>query len=87
MNTFSHVWVFSDTPSRLPELMSGALASGEQIHAFVQHDAEGETARQLGANHIWHLRGKPDDCMVEDYAGGDGADDSPAGGFGSGAAA
>lgn len=52
MNTFSHVWVFSDTPSRLPELMSGALASGEQIHAFVQHDAEGETARQLGANHI-----------------------------------
>ena len=57
MNTFSHVWVFS------------ALASGEQIHAFVQHDAEGETARQLGANHIWHLRGKPDDCMVEDYAG------------------
>ncbi|EOT1757623.1 MULTISPECIES: electron transfer flavoprotein subunit alpha/FixB family protein [Citrobacter] len=69
MNTFSHVWVFSDTPSRLPELMSGALASGEQIHAFVQHDAEGETARQLGANHIWHLRGKPDDRMVEDYAG------------------
>lgn len=48
MNTFSHVWVFSDTPSRLPELMSGALASGEQIHTFVQHDAEGETARRWG---------------------------------------
>ena len=24
MNTFSQVWVFSDTPSRLPELMNGA---------------------------------------------------------------
>ncbi|WP_252341369.1 hypothetical protein, partial [Salmonella enterica] len=24
MNKFSSVWVFSDTPSRLPELMSGA---------------------------------------------------------------
>ena len=26
MNTFSQVWVFSDTPSRLPELMNGAQA-------------------------------------------------------------
>ncbi|POT56001.1 nitrogen fixation protein FixB [Citrobacter amalonaticus] len=68
MNKFSHVWVFSDTPSRLPELMSGAQASGEQINVFVRSDAEGETAIQSGANHIWLLCGKPDDRMVEDYA-------------------
>ncbi|AUV02653.1 electron transfer flavoprotein subunit alpha/FixB family protein [Phytobacter ursingii] len=69
MNTFSHVWVFSDTPSRLPELMSGAQALGEQINTFVQSDAEGTTAIQLGANHIWQLSGKPDDRLVEDFAG------------------
>lgn len=69
MNTFSHVWVFSDTPSRLPELMSGAQLLGEHIHAFVQSDAEGTAAIQLGANHVWQLSGKPDDRMVEDFAG------------------
>lgn len=69
MNTFSHVWVFSDTPSRLPELMSGARALGEQINAFVLSDAEGTTAIQLGAHHVWQLSGKPDDRMVEDFAG------------------
>ncbi len=35
MNTFSQVWVFSDTPSRLPELMNGAQALANQINAFV----------------------------------------------------
>lgn len=69
MNTFSHVWVFSDTPSRLPELMSGAQALGEQINTFVQSDAEGTIAIQLGANHVWQLSGKPDDSLVEDFAG------------------
>ncbi|HAU8264612.1 TPA: electron transfer flavoprotein subunit alpha/FixB family protein [Kluyvera intermedia] len=69
MNTFSHVWVFSDTPSRLPELMSGAQALGEQINTFVQSDAEGTIAIQLGANHVWQLSGKPDDRLVEDFAG------------------
>lgn len=69
MNTFSHVWVFSDTPSRLPELMSGARALGEQTNAFVQSDAEGTAAIQSGAHHVWQLSGKPDDRMVEDFAG------------------
>lgn len=69
MNTFSHVWVFSDTPSRLPELMSGAQVLGEHIHAFVQSDAEVTAAIQSGAHHVWQLSGKPDDRMVEDFAG------------------
>ncbi|XUX26136.1 hypothetical protein AAIO74_20005 [Escherichia coli] len=30
MNTFSQVWVFSDTPSRLPELMNGAQALAKE---------------------------------------------------------
>ena len=70
MNTFSQVWVFSDTPSRLPELMNGAQALANQINAFVLNDADGAQAIQLGANHVWKLNGKPDDRMVEDYAGG-----------------
>lgn len=68
MNTFSQVWVFSDTPSRLPELMNGAQALANQINAFVLNDADGAQAIQLGANHVWKLNGKPDDRMIEDYA-------------------
>ena len=68
MSKFSSVWVFSDTASRLPELMSGAQILGEQINAFVQSADEATTAIQLGAHHVWQLSGKPDDRMVEDYA-------------------
>ena len=68
MNTFSQVWVFSDTPSRLPELMNGAQALANQINTFVLNDADGAQAIQLGANHVWKLNGKPDDRMIEDYA-------------------
>ena len=57
MNTFSQVWVFSDTPSRLPELMNGAQALANQINAFVLNDADGAQAIQLGANHVWKLNG------------------------------
>jgi electron transfer flavoprotein alpha subunit len=69
MNKFSSVWVFSDTPSRLPELMNGAQALGETINAFVLNEADSAAAIQLGANHVWLLSGKPDDRMMEDYAG------------------
>ncbi|MFS9520328.1 nitrogen fixation protein FixB, partial [Klebsiella pneumoniae] len=69
MNTFSQVLVFSDTPSRLPELMNGAQALANQINTFVLNDADGVQAIQLGANHVWKLNGKPDDRMIEDYAG------------------
>ncbi|EGU4625973.1 electron transfer flavoprotein subunit alpha/FixB family protein [Salmonella enterica] len=68
MNKFSSVWVFSDTPSRLPELMSGAQAVGEKVNAFVLNEADSATACHLGADHVWLLSGKPEDCMIEDYA-------------------
>ncbi|EGT4255865.1 electron transfer flavoprotein subunit alpha/FixB family protein [Citrobacter amalonaticus] len=68
MSKFSSVWVFSDTASRLPELMSGAQILGEKINAFVQSADEATAAIQLGAHHVWQLTGKPDDRMVEDYA-------------------
>lgn len=47
MNTFSQVWVFSDTPSRLPELMNGAQALANQINTFVLNDADGALAIHL----------------------------------------
>lgn len=68
MSKFSSVWVFSDTASRLPELMGGARALAEQVHAFVQSADEETTAIQTGADRVWFLRGKPADRLVEDYA-------------------
>ncbi|HFG4695995.1 TPA: electron transfer flavoprotein subunit alpha/FixB family protein [Salmonella enterica subsp. enterica serovar Stanley] len=68
MNKFSSVWVFSDTPSRLPELMSGAQAVGEKVNAFVLNEADSATACHLGADHVWLLSGKSEDRMIEDYA-------------------
>ncbi len=68
MNKFSSVWVFSNTPSRLPELMSGAQAVGEKVNAFVLNEADSATACHLGADHVWLLSGKPEDRMIEDYA-------------------
>lgn len=68
MNKFSSIWVFSDTPSRLPELMKGAQALGEKVNTFVLSDADSATACHLGADHVWLLSGKPEDRMVEDYA-------------------
>ncbi|ECG1190930.1 electron transfer flavoprotein subunit alpha/FixB family protein [Salmonella bongori] len=68
MNKFSSVWVFSDTPSRLPELMSGAQAVGEKVNAFVLNEADSAIACHLGADHVWLLSGKPEDRMIEDYA-------------------
>ena len=66
MNKFSSIWVFSDTPSRLPELMKGAQALGEKVNTFVLSDADSATACHLGADHVWLLSGKPEDRMVED---------------------
>ena len=68
MNKFSSIWVFSDTPSRLPELMKGAQALGDKVNTFVLSDADSATACHLGADHVWLLSGKPEDRMVEEYA-------------------
>ena len=51
MNKFSSVWVFSDTPSRLPELMNGAQALGENVNTFVLSDEDSAAACHLGADH------------------------------------
>jgi electron transfer flavoprotein alpha subunit len=68
MNKFSTVWVFSDTVSRLADLMGGARMLGEQINVFVLSETDSATAFHLGADSVWHLSGKPEDRMIEDYA-------------------
>ncbi|MGR6756410.1 electron transfer flavoprotein subunit alpha/FixB family protein [Aeromonas veronii] len=68
MNKFSSIWVFSDTPSRLPELMNGAQALGEKVNTFVLSETDSVAASHLGADHVWLLSGNPEDRMVEDYA-------------------
>jgi electron transfer flavoprotein alpha subunit len=68
MSTFSCVWVFSDSLSRLPELMGGARALGENVQAFTLDAEQSRAAFQLGAQEVWQLEGKPDDQIVEDYA-------------------
>ncbi len=49
--------------------MNGAQALANQINTFVLNDADSAQAIQLGANHVWKLSGKPNDRMIEDYAG------------------
>lgn len=68
MSTFSSVWVFSDTLSRLPELMGGARVLGEKVQVFTLNAQQSDAAFQLGAHAVWQLEGKPDDRIVEDYA-------------------
>jgi len=68
MSTFSSVWVFSDTLSRLPELMGGARVLGEKVQVFTLNAEQSSAAFQLGAHGVWQLEGKPDDRIVEDYA-------------------
>jgi electron transfer flavoprotein alpha subunit len=68
MSKFSTVWVFSDTLSRLPELMGGANALGGSVQVFTLSDEQSASAFQLGASQVWQLTGKPDDRIVEDYA-------------------
>ncbi|MRS13333.1 electron transfer flavoprotein subunit alpha [Enterobacteriaceae bacterium RIT691] len=68
MSKFQHVWVFSDTVSRLPELMSGAKQLGEQSQVFALNTEQSNSAFQLGASQVWQLEGKPDNRILEDYA-------------------
>ncbi|KNC94218.1 electron transfer flavoprotein subunit alpha/FixB family protein [Trabulsiella odontotermitis] len=68
MSKFSSVWVFSDTLSRLPELMGGASVLGDTVQVFTLNDEQSASAFRLGATQVWQLTGKPDDRIVEDYA-------------------
>lgn len=68
MSQFSTVWVFSDTASRLPELITAASTLGESVQVFTLDAAQSEAAFQLGASQVWQLEGKPADRIIEDYA-------------------
>ncbi|MEG2662238.1 MAG: FAD-binding protein [Hafnia sp.] len=68
MSKFSTVWVFSDTKSHLPELMSGARELGEIIHVVSQSDEQSALAFRLGANAVYSLGEQPDNRIIEDYA-------------------
>lgn len=48
MSKFSTVWVFSDTVSRLADLMGGARMLGEQINVFVLSETDSATAFHPG---------------------------------------
>lgn len=69
MSQFSHVWVFSDSLSRLPELMNGAKSLGEETQVFAPNAEQSAAAFQLGASRVWQLEGKPDNRIIEDWAG------------------
>lgn len=69
MSKLQNVWVFSDNPSRLPELIAGAVQLGEQVNALVLGaQPQVDQALALGAHKVYHLGEKPADRIVEDYA-------------------
>ncbi|EPC5193505.1 FAD-binding protein [Edwardsiella piscicida] len=68
MSKYATVWVFSDSESRLAELMGGALALGDNVQAVVQGDAQAALAFRLGADAVHDLGALPSDRIVEDYA-------------------
>ncbi|WP_058912283.1 FAD-binding protein [Entomohabitans teleogrylli] len=68
MSKFSSVWVFSDSLTRMAELMGGARVLGESVQVFSLNDQQSAAAFRMGASQVWQLEGKPDDRIVEDYA-------------------
>lgn len=68
MSKFSTVWVFSDTESHLPELMSGARELGETVHVISQNTPQATLAFRLGADAVYNLGELPANRIIEDYA-------------------
>lgn len=68
MSKFSTVWVFSDTASRLPELMGAARQLGENVRVIVQGNEQSAQAFRLGADAAYDLGTIPADRIIEDYA-------------------
>ncbi|WP_140921373.1 FAD-binding protein [Limnobaculum xujianqingii] len=68
MSKFSTVWVFSDTASRLPELMGAARQLGENVRVIVQGNEPSAQAFRLGADAAYDLGTIPADRIIEDYA-------------------
>lgn len=68
MSKFSNVWVFSDTATRLPEVIAGGAVLGEKVLAFViGGQAEIANAFAYGATEVYSLGEKDDNKIVEDY--------------------
>lgn len=68
MSKYSTVWVFSDTESRLAELLGGARQLGERVHVATQGEEQAALAFRLGADAVYDLGPLPGERIVEDYA-------------------
>lgn len=67
MKKFPTVYVFADSPSRLPEVLAGAATLGEKVAAFVLGtEADAAAAHAHGAHTVYLLGEKKH--IVEDYA-------------------
>lgn len=69
MSKVSNVWVFSDIPARLAEVIGGAREFGEKVFAFVLGgDEEIKQAFNYGADEVYHLGKLDSSKIVESYA-------------------
>ncbi|MCW7754575.1 FAD-binding protein [Desulfobotulus sp. H1] len=68
MSKVSNVWVFSDSDSRLPEVIAGGLQLGEKVSVFVVGSEEAVTlAYALGAEKVYFIE-KEESRLIESYA-------------------
>ena len=68
MSRMPIIFVFSDKKDRLPEIIAGARALGEEVHAFVVGTAEDASyAASLGAGVVYTFAPQTG-VMLEDYA-------------------
>jgi len=69
MSKVSNVWVFSDAPARLSEVITGALEFGEKVSALVIGSSEDVTAAYAyGATEVYHLGEIDSSKIIESYA-------------------
>lgn len=68
MSKYSTVWVFSDTESRLAELLGAARHLGERVHVAIQGEQQAALAFRLGADAVYDLGPVPTERLIEDYA-------------------
>ena len=69
MSKLSTIWVFSDSASRLPELITGAAQFGNTVSVFViGSQDEAKKAFSFGASTVYHLGEKDSARIIEDYA-------------------
>jgi Electron transfer flavoprotein, alpha subunit len=69
MSNHKNIWVYSDTASRLPEIIAGGLQLGQSVSAFIiggQQDIAHAFAS--GASTVYHLGDKDSGKIIEDYA-------------------